>query len=140
MATKSFNKVDSFVEAMAEQVHNLGSDQLVVALTNAANPPVAGNSQLSNLTEISYANLSTRNITTISSLQTSGTYKLILTDLVLTAGSGGLSAFQYVVLYNDTAGNDELIGYYDYESEITLAENDTTTVKFDGSLGVLTVA
>jgi hypothetical protein len=52
MAT--FNKFDSFVEAIAEKVHNLGSDQLAIALTAAANAPVASNTQLSNLTQISY--------------------------------------------------------------------------------------
>ena len=39
MAT--FNKFQSFVEAVAEKVHNLGSDTLKVALTNTA--PVATN-------------------------------------------------------------------------------------------------
>ena len=39
MAT--FNKFNSFVEALAEKVHNLGSDTLTVALTAAANAPVA---------------------------------------------------------------------------------------------------
>lgn len=34
MAT--FTKFNSFVEALAEKVHNLGSDQLKVALTNSA--------------------------------------------------------------------------------------------------------
>jgi hypothetical protein len=52
MAT--FNKFDSFVEAIAKKVHNLGSDQLAIALTAAANAPVASNTQLSNLTQISY--------------------------------------------------------------------------------------
>jgi len=81
MAT--FNKFNSFVEAIAEGVHNLGTGQLVVALTNSA--PTAANTVLADITEISYTNVSTRNITTSSSAQTSGTYKLILTDLVLTA-------------------------------------------------------
>jgi hypothetical protein len=135
----SFNKFNSFVEALAEKVHNLGSDQLVVALTNAANAPVASNTQLSNLTTIAYTNLSTRNITTASSAQSSGTYKLTLTDLVLTASGGSVAPFRYVVIYNDTATNDELIGWYDYTSDLTLASGETLTINFDDAAGVLTI-
>ena len=135
----SFNKFNSFVEAVAEKVHNLGSDQLKIALTAAANAPVATNSQLSNLTEISYTNLSSRNVTTSSSAQSSGTYKLTLADLVLTA-SGSVATFRYVVLYNDTATNKELIGWFDYGSDVTLANGDTFTIDFDGSAGALTIA
>ena len=47
MAT--FNKFNSFSEALAEKVHNLGSDQLTVALTNSA--PLATNTVLANITE-----------------------------------------------------------------------------------------
>jgi hypothetical protein len=134
----AFNKFNSFVEAVAEKVHNLGADQIVVALTAAANAPVASNTQLSNLTQVSYTNLSSRNVTTSSSAQSSGTYKLTLADLVLTA-SGAVATFRYVVLYNDTATNDELIGWYDYGSDVTLANGETFTVDFDGSGGALTL-
>lgn len=137
MAT--FNKFNSFVEAVAEKVHNLGSDTLTVALCATANAPVAGNTQLSNLTQISYTNLSSRAITTTSSAQTSGTYKLVLQDLVLTASGGSVAAFQYVVIYNDTATNDELIGWYDYGSALTLASGETLTIDFDATNGVLTL-
>ena len=135
MAT--YTKFNSFVEDLAEKVHNLGSDQLVVALTNSA--PVAGNTVLANITEISYTNLSSRNITTSSSAQTSGTYKLTLTDLVLTA-SGSVGPFRYVVIYNDTATNDPLIAYYDYGSSITLASGETFTIDFDGTNGFIQLA
>lgn len=134
MAT--FNKFQPFVEAVAEKKHNLGSDQLVVALTNVA--PVNTNAILTDITQISYTNLSTRNVTTSASAQTSGTYKLTLTDLVLTA-SGAVATFRYVVLYNDTATNDDLIGWWDYGSAVTLASGETFTVDFDGSAGVLTI-
>src|SRR5678816_1476317 len=132
----SYNKFQQFVEDVAEKVHNLGADQLVIALTATANAPVATNSILGNLTQISYTNLSSRNITTSTSAQTSGTYKLVLTDLVLTA-SGTVAAFQYVVLYNDTATNDELIGWWDYGSALTLSNGETYTIDFDGTNGVL---
>lgn len=133
----SFSKFNSFVEAVAEKSHNLGSDQLVVALTNSA--PAATNTQLSDITEISYTNLSSRNITTSSSSQSSGTYKLVLTDLVLTA-SGAVGPFRYAVIYNDTSTSDLLIGWYDYGSSISLANGETFTLDFDGTNGLLQLA
>lgn len=135
MAT--FNKFNPFVEVLAEKVHDLGADQLVVALTNTA--PAATNGVLTDITEISYTNLSSRNVTTSSSSQTSGTYKLVCADLVLTA-SGSVGPFRYVVLYNDTPVNNNLIAWYDYGSSITLQNTETFTIDFDGTNGVLTLA
>lgn len=137
----TYVKFQPFVEALAEKVHNLGSDQLVIALTATANAPAAANAKLGDLVQISYTNLSTRNITTSTSAQSSGTYKLVLTDLVLTA-SGAVAAFQYVVMYNDTAtaGPDDLISYWDYASAVTLANLETFTVDFDATNGVLQLA
>lgn len=144
MAT--FTKLNGFVEHLAEKVHNLGSDQLAVALSNTApgsesTPPTGSTAAciLANVTQISYTNLSSRNITTTSSAQTSGTYKLVLTDLVLTA-SGSVGPFRYVYIYNDTAASKNLIGYYDYGSSLTMANTETFTVDFDGTNGVLTLA
>lgn len=133
MAT--FNKFNSFVEAVAEKVHNLGSDTLTWALTNSA--PAATNTVLANITQISYTNLSARAATISSSSQTSGTYKLVLADLVLTASGGSVGPFRYAVLYNDTATNDELIGWYDYGSSITLADGETFTLDADATTGVI---
>lgn len=131
----SFNKFQSFVEAMAEKVHNLGADSLKIALTNSA--PVATNTVLANITEITYTNLSTRVVTVSSSSQTTGTYSLVCTDLVLTSSGGTTGPFRYAVMYNDTATNDELIGWWDYGSSITLADGETFTLDFGAN--VLTV-
>jgi hypothetical protein len=138
MAT--YTKFQPFVEKLAEKAHNLGSDQLVVALCAAANAPVNTNGVLADLTPIAYTNLSSRNITTSASSQASGTYKLVLTDLVLTASGGAVATFRYVVIYNDTAASDELIGFYDYGSNVTLADGETFTVDFDGTNGLLQIA
>lgn len=135
----SFVKFNTFAEAVYEKVHNLGSDQLVAFLTNTA-PTVATDVGISNITEISYTNCSSRNITTSSSAQTGGTYKLVLTDLVLTASGGTVGPFRYAGIYNDTAASDELVGYWDYGSSITLQAGETFTMDFDGSAGVLTHA
>lgn len=145
----SFTKLNGFVEHLAEKVHNLGSDQLVIALSNTApgsesTPPTGATSTciLANVTQISYTNCSTRNITTSASAQSSGTYKLTLTDLTLTASGGTVGPFRYVYLYNDTPTSpaDPLIGYFDYGSSITLNDTETLLIDFDGTNGVLTVA
>ena len=138
MPISTLTAVYSLVEAIAEKVHNFGSDTLKVALTNSA--PSQSNTVLANITEISYTNCSARTLTVSSSAQSSGTYKLVVSDLVLTASGGSVGPFRYAVIYNDTATNDELIGYYDYGSSITLADGETLTLDFDGSNGVFTLA
>ena len=137
----AFNKINSFVEALAEKVHNLGSDTLTVALCAAANAPVASNTVLANLTQANYTNCSSRAITTTSSAQTSGTYKLVLADLILTASGGTVGPFRYVVVYNDTPTSpaDPLIAWFDYGSAITLADTETLLIDFDGTNGFFTV-
>ena len=137
MAT--YNKFQAFVADIANKVHNLGADTLTVALTATANAPVATNSVLANLTQIAYTNLSARVITTTSSTQTSGTYKLILTNLTLTA-SGAVASFQYVVIYNATPVNGNLICWFDYGSAVTLANGDQFVIQFDGTNGLLQIA
>lgn len=138
----SFVKFNTFVEALAEGSHNFGSDQLKIALTNTA-PTAATDDEYADLVSpIAATNLSGAtpfNVTTASSAQTSGTYKLTCNDLVLTA-TGAVGPFRYVVLYNDTSTGDKLIAYWDRGSSVTMANTDTFTVDFDGSNGVLTLA
>jgi hypothetical protein len=136
----TYTKFNSFVEACTEKVHDLGSDTLKVMLCNTA--PVATNTVKADLTEISAGNGYTAGGTaasTTSSAQSSGTYKLVLADVVFTA-TGAIGPFRYAVLYNDTATNKELIGFWDYGSSISLANGGAFTVDFDPSTGVLTLA
>ena len=141
MAT--FNKFNSFVEALAEKVHNLGSDTLKVVLTNSA--PVATNTQLSDITQIASGNGYTTGgtqATQVSSAQTSGTYKLVLNDVTFTASGGSIATFRYVVLYNDTptSPSKPLIGWYDYGTTLSITSGNSFTVQFDATNGVLTIA
>ena len=136
MAT--FNKFNSFTEAMPEKVHNLGSDTLKIFLTNSA--PSASNTVLANITEISYTNCSSRTLTVSSSSQTSGTYRLIVNDITLTASGGSVGPFRYYGIYNDTATNDELICWWDHGSSVTLANGESFTIDFDGTNGIFSLA
>lgn len=139
----SFNKFQPFVEYLAEKVMDLGSDTLKVMLTNSA--PVATNGLKADLTDITAGNGYTAGgtqATISSSSQTSGTYKLVLADVVFTASGGTIGPFRYAVLYDDTPTSpaDPLIGWWDYGSSITLNSGDTFTVDFSPTNGVLTIA
>jgi len=136
MPTSSYNKFNSLVEAMAEKIHNLGSDQLMVALSNSA--PAAGNTQLSNITEISYTNMSTRVLTVASSSQTGGSYTLVINDITLTMTGGAAPTFRYVVVYNNTATNKELLAWFDYGvGGVTLADGESILLDFGAQLFTL---
>ena len=134
-------KFNCFVEDVAEKVHNLGSDDLYVCLTNSA--PVATNTVLANLTQIAGSTGYTdggNKANQSSSAQTSGTYKLVLADPTKWTGSGaGMGPFRYAVLYNGTATDDPLIGFWDYGSSITLAAGEEFTVDFSSDNGVLQI-
>lgn len=128
---------------MAEKVHNLGSNTLKIALTNTAPtntdtvfapgslhpPPAAANGYTTG----------GHVVTITSSAQVAGVYKLVGSDVVITATAGGIGPFRYAILYNDTASNDELIGFWDYGSSITLANGDTFTIDLDATNGILQV-
>jgi hypothetical protein len=135
----AFNKFNSFVEAMGQKKHNLNADTLRVLLTNTA--PVATNAVKTDLVEIAAGNgysaggtQSTGNVFT----QSGGVAKLTSGDVTYTATGGSIAAFRYAVLYNDTATNDELIGWWDYGSSNSPAVGETFVVDFDGTNGILT--
>ena len=132
MAT--YTKFQCFVEDLAEKKHNLASDTLKVAFSNASNVPSASaDVKLADITTIVATNLGDVTLTVSSSSQTSGTYKLVVADKTLTA-TGAVPAFRYVIIYNDTATDDPLICWFDYGSEVTLASGDTFKLDFGTEL------
>lgn len=140
MAT--YNKFQATIENIMEKVHNFQTDQLALALTAAANAPVNTNAVLTDLTQIAYTNLSTRNIVTNSSSQSGGTYKLIVTDWVGTASGGAVATHRYYVVYNDTPTSpaDPLICWFDKGANVDLADTETITLDFDGTNGLFSAS
>ena len=134
MAT--FNKFNQFVEDRANKVHNLGADTLKFMLTNTV--PLATNTVLANITEISAGNGYTAGGTAVaitSSSQTAGAYSLVPTaDVVFTASGGSIGPFRYVVLYNSTAAGGPLISWYDRGSALTLLDTETFTADVGATL------
>jgi hypothetical protein len=135
----SFVKYQKGVEALMESI-NAGSDSWKVALTNRA-PVVASDATLTDATEISAGNGYTAGgnaASTTSSSQTGGVYKLILASpSTWTASGGSIGPFRYAVLYDATTNN--LIGYWDYGSAVTLGVGESFTVSLDGTNGVFSV-
>jgi hypothetical protein len=130
MAT--FNKINDFVEDLTNGVHNMDSDTFKYALSNTApasetsDPSADGNGILANVTEVAYTNLSeNRTISTTGGSLSSGTLSFDGDTETLTASGGSVGPFRYVYLYNDTAANDPLIGYWDYGSSVTLADGES---------------
>lgn len=118
----SIHLFDNFILAIHHGVHNFSSDQIAVALTNTL-PSVSADATRSDLTEISYTNLPSRNVSTISSGIAGGQYQLIVGGLMLSPSPGSAAGFRYAVYYNTT--NDALIGFVDYSATITLAPGDS---------------
>ena len=140
----SYQKYFVFVKDLAHGYHDLSTspgDLLKVALTSTASVPASTKAILANLTEISYTNLSSRDLTISASNQTSGVFKLVLDDLVLTA-TGSVGPFRYVSVYNDssTAPVKPLIAWYDHASNVTLSSGETFTIDFSSTNGFFQIA
>lgn len=137
MAT--YNKFQSFVGELGLGNHNLNTDTFRVYLTNAA-PSAADDSVKADLAEISAGNGYTAGGADIQNAysESGGTGTMTAVDVVFTASGGTIGPFQYAVLYNDDATSDELMGWYDYGSAVTLQDAETFTVDFGASLMTLT--
>lgn len=135
MAT--FNKFQDFSEQLVNGAQNFTTDTYKVCLVNSP-APLSTNTALANLTQIAAGNgyTSGGTATTITVSETSGTTTVNGTQVVFTASGGSIGPFQYVVLYNDTTTtpvNKPLVGWWDYGSQITLADGETFTVKFSNT-------
>ena len=134
----SFNKFNAFVADLANKVHNLGSDTLKIMLTDAA--PVATNTVKSHIAEIAAGNGYAAGggaVTITSSAQLGGTYKLVGSNVTFTAAGGAIAQFRYAVIYNSTPANGNLIGWWDYGSEVNVTNGNSFQVQLDPVNGIL---
>lgn len=143
MAT--YNKFNLFTQDVCEGVHNFksGGQTFNVMLTNTA--PVATNHL--------YGDISANDLTTtggytaggassaMSDSTSSGTEKVLATNVTWTGSGGGMGPFRYVVVYNTTPSSPlkPLVCWFDYGSSISLNSGDTFTVSFDGTNGLFQV-
>lgn len=126
----SYNKFQPAIENLFENI-NAGSDSWVIKLATAV-VQAAGT-----ITETTNGNGYTTGgnaAATVSSTQSGGTYKLVLSSPTAWTASGLGFTFQYAVLVDSTTGTN--VGYWDYGSLQTVAAGETVTVTLDGTNGV----
>src|SRR4051812_696647 len=131
----AYNKFNDFVEQLVLGKHIFGTHVFKTLLTNSA--PVATNTILSNITQISNANgYTTDGIDAqVTQAVSTGTVTFTGTMVVWTCVTAPMGPFQYVVLYNFTQGTPvkPLMAWWDYGSALTLQIGETFSVKFNNS-------
>lgn len=134
MAT--YNKVAGAIDFLAEGL-NAGTDQWAIALTNTV---PAGTTFTAGTTDLATGNGYTQggnNVTTTSSSESAGTYKLVLASPAVWTATGAGFTFRYAILVNKT--NNINVGYWDYGSSQAVAASETVTVTLDGTNGVYNI-
>lgn len=131
-----------FKQALAEGVHNFSANTLKVYLSNGT--PASTMSIKTNLSEISSTTgytLGGNSCSLTSSSITGASYILKLGNPAQwSAGTAAtVGPFRYAVLYNPSAVNSALVGYWDYGSSISLNPSETFDVVFDSTNGVLQI-
>jgi hypothetical protein len=136
MAT--LQKINSFAGDMGKAIFNFSSDSLGVALTDVA--PTASSHVLADITEISYTNLSSRTLASVTwTNSATTTWNLKAANLTLTSSTGAVAQFRYIVFYDITAASKNIVGWVDYGSEINMngVNGDTLLLSFDSTNGLV---
>ena len=135
----AYTKVAGAIEFLLEGL-NSGSDQWAFALTNTV---PAGTTFTAGTTDLATSGGYTQggaNVSTTTSAEAAGTFKLVLAAPATWTASGGGFTFRYVILVNKT--NNINVGYWDNGSSIVMNGTNADTFVFtpDGTNGVFTIA
>jgi hypothetical protein len=135
----AYVKFNAGTETIAEKAHNFDTDTLKVYFSNTA-PNVSTMSVKADLAEISTGNgytaggFDVQNATS----RTGGVTSVTAVDITVTASGGSIGPYRYIVLYNDTASGDPLLGYWDKGTPTTLADTESDLLDFGSSLFTIT--
>ncbi len=137
----TFHKFQDFAEQWGKGIHQLhaAGHTIKVYLTN--NTPDAAldaiKTDLVGITEgagFGYDPADVQNDYT----EAAGTGTMTAVDVTWIAAGGSFGPFRYVILYNDSAANDNLIGWWDYGSSITILDGENFKVDFGASVLTIT--
>lgn len=122
---------------------DLNSDSFAVALSAAANEPAQATAQfVDDITQISAGNGYTTVTNAAGQAAASpswaetgagtGVYEFSTSNVVFTASGGTMATFRYCTLCDqgvtDVANNPLLVGYLDYEGDVSLTATNTFTI------------
>ena len=123
----TFTLFNSAAGKIGDGTIDLDSHTFKVALTNSA--PIATNTVLANITQISGTNGYTTGGVTLGSVTftepSAGTWRFDSADFSFTASGGTMGTFRYLVIYSDTAASDDLVGYYDHGATVSLPDGSS---------------
>lgn len=138
MATFTF--FHEFKKFLGDGTIDLDSHTFKAALSNTA-PNAASNIDFGDITEITAGNGYTAGGQALSSVtwaetgSGTGIWRFSAASFSWTATGGAIADFRYVIVYDDSAPNDELVGYWDYGSSLSVATGNSFTVNI-GSSGI----
>lgn len=135
----AYNKVAGAIDYLVEGFNN-STDQWAFALTNTVPAGTAFTAGTTDLATSGGYTAGGANVTTTSSSESAGVYKLVLAAPAVWTASGGGFTFRYVILVNKTANIN--VGYWDNGSSIVMngTNADTFTFTPDATNGVFQVS
>lgn len=135
--TVALSKFNLFTQDLAIKKHDFSADSIMLGLTDTA--PTAAMSLWGNITEVTASSGYAAGGFSIKGTMASaaGVAKYTASSYYLVVGST-FGPFRYAVAYNLSAASKQLIGWYDYASEITLATSETLLYLPDNTNGMWT--
>jgi hypothetical protein len=138
----AFQKFNDFSEELLRGTHDFAGDTFKLMLTT--NTPGPADAVKADITEIAAGNGYPAGgqvlAVTLTRVSGSGVSKVTVADEVFTAAGGTMATFRYGVIYNDTAGSKNLVGWFDHSTGVSLADGETFTADFDATNGLFTLA
>lgn len=128
----TFTFFHEFKNNLANGAIDLDSHTFKAVLTNSA-PSAANDDELADITQIANGSGYTTGGVTLASVtwaetgSGTGVWRFSAADFSWTASGGTIGPFRYVVLYDDTATNDKLVGYLDYGTSISVTDGNGFT-------------
>lgn len=138
MATFTF--FHEFKKYLGDGTIDLDTHTFKAVLTNTA-PTAATDDQLADITQIANGNgyltggVALASVTWTETGAGLGVWRWNAADFTWTASGGSIGPFRYVIFYDDTAAGDELVGYLDYGTNLTVTDGNAFTVDI-GTSGI----
>ena len=136
----TLSKTYFFTLDLGTKLHDLTANTLKLAFTDTA-PTTATHVYADIASPLALTNMATSvALTGTGYTQSTGTATLAASTWTGTSQTGNFGPFRYIAVYNDSATNKNVIGWYDYGSELTLngVNGDQLVITFPS--GILTNA